>query len=140
MIPLGRLNSEEASLPYPDVSNTVFSSPPPLCYTYFSSYTLPWGQGLTIFGLAVLVIHEYLSKMISQPPSLELALWPEDPALDPALSSHVRDLTFCKNSGEFNEAHNDLLSHEVHVAIKQGCVESTVRSCRRPPLSHPINT
>lgn len=55
--PLGRFNSEEVSLPYPDVHNTVFSSPPHLCYTYFSLYTLPWGQGLPIFGLAVLVIH-----------------------------------------------------------------------------------
>jgi len=69
-IPLGRLNSKEATLPYPDVNNTVFSSPPHLCYTYISSYTLPSGQGLTIFGVAVLVNHLFLSNRISQSPTL----------------------------------------------------------------------
>lgn len=68
-----------------------------VCVTLiFLHIPFPGDRVSTIFSLTVLVIHWYLSKMIRQPPSLELALWPEDPALDPALASHVRHLTFCK--------------------------------------------
>lgn len=71
-----------------------------------------------------------------QPPSLKRALRPEGPALDPALTAHVGDLTSHKTLGECNEAYCNWLSHQVRVAVRQGCVESTPHSCRRSPPSH----
>lgn len=38
-------------------------------------------------------------------PSLKLALWPEKPALDPTLMSHMKEDSLCKTSGKFNKAH-----------------------------------
>lgn len=122
---------EEDFLPYPGTNNSIFITSASVLHLIFLIH-LHCRQ-----GLAVLVIQKLLRERISQLPSLKLALWPEKPAVDPALVSYVKeDLLSAKLLASLTRL--TPLSHWVHVAIRQSCAESSSCSCRSPTPWHSI--